>query len=92
MADELDLATLLRMKAMGIPAVGGLPQGKMPIASPLAAILMGETRGLQSATSSGAGSTEPALPPGIRLDKNGVAYDAHTGQKVRKRLFEGREE
>ena len=31
------------------------------------------------------------LPPGVKRDVNGVAYDAHTGQKIKKRLFEGRE-
>ncbi len=40
----------------------------------------------------GAGQQGPNLPPGIKLDVNGRPYDAHTGQKVFKRFFEGRKD
>jgi hypothetical protein len=43
-----------------------------------------------SATAAAPPPGAPPLPPGIKLDKNGVAYDVHTGQKINKRYFQAR--
>ncbi len=52
-----------------------------------------QAQGQQSPRTTPESDTAPSdLPPGVRRDVNGVLYDAHTGQKIRKRLFEDRNE
>ena len=35
-------------------------------------------------------AAEPALPAGVKLDRNGVPYNAHTGHKIRSTIFKPR--
>jgi hypothetical protein len=76
---------LLRPTTVGAASSAGTPQASGAV---VPNALSGPPRGQLPSPEASPSRSASDLPPGVKRDINGVAYDAHTGQKIKKRLLD----